>query len=50
MLLLVSWCWKKKDVKTSSDNVVTADFENSTEMEEASQGESLIQIEKDPEG
>lgn len=35
MLLLVSWCWKKKDVKTSSDNMVTADFENSTETEEA---------------
>lgn len=35
MLLLVSGCGKTKDVKISSDNVVIADFENSTETEEA---------------
>lgn len=35
MLLLVSGCGKTKDVKTSSDNVVTVDFENSLETEEA---------------
>lgn len=35
MLLLVSGCGKTKDVKISSDNVVTADFENSTKTEEA---------------
>lgn len=45
MLLLVSGCGKTKDMKISSDNVVTADFENSTETEEANVDTEEINIE-----